>query len=301
MEVKSVKMKDVVVSNDPTLKTGNEKFDNWFSSKGGMVLCSSIFVSGTSGAGKTTLMVNIMNWLSNTSTCMYEREVASKDVCEQTENVKPTHDNARICDKKTHPHFNDFMKELEALKPKVVIVDSLQAIAMEDFEDMSEDDACNLISRTLRTWVADNNAVLFVIGHNTKEGEFAGRNTIMQFMDVHLDLVFDKKSNTRTMSFGKKNRKGPMGTLYYIFGDAGIELFTTDEWEAMSGTRDFKESFAKFVKAYVSTADKKSESYKQFIEVYNKKVKEIKKIDNPNILCAELLNLMLELTNTNRI
>jgi predicted ATP-dependent serine protease len=85
-EIKSLKVKDVEVSNDPTLKTGNEKFDNWFSGKGGMVLRSSIFVSGTSGAGKSTLMINIMNWLSNVTTCMYEREVEAKDIVEQTLN-----------------------------------------------------------------------------------------------------------------------------------------------------------------------------------------------------------------------
>lgn len=299
--IKSLKVKDVEVSNDPTLKTGNEKFDNWFSGKGGMVLRSSIFVSGTSGAGKSTLMINLMNWLSDTITCMYEREVESKDIVEQTSNVRPTHDNAYICDKKSHPHFDKFMKELDILRPKVVIIDSLQAVAMEDFPNMNEDDACNHISQVLRTWTADNNAVLFVIGHNTKEGEFAGRNTIMQFMDVHLDLVYDKKANTRTMSFGKKNRKGPMGTLYYTFGETGMELFTPEEWEAMSENRDFKEKFIKFVNNYIATANKKSESYKKFTELYNKKIKGIKNIEDPSELCTELLSFMLQASDEHSI
>jgi predicted ATP-dependent serine protease len=296
-QIKSIKVKDVVVSNDPTLKTGNEKFDNWFSKRGGMVLRSSIFISGTSGAGKTTLMVNLMNWLTNTVTCMYEREVESKDVCEQTSNIKPTHDNAYMCDKKSHPHFNDFMKELEVLKPKVIIIDSLQAIAMEDFPSMSEDDACNYIIKILRTWTSDNDAVLFLVGHNTKEGEFAGRNTIMQFMDVHMDLVYDKKTNTRTMSFGKKNRKGPMGTLFYTFEESGIELYTPEEWDARANDRNFKEKFMQFVVNYVASSNKKNDICVNFINEYKKGIKNISKIENDSQACENLFALMLNLSD----
>jgi len=296
-QIKSIKVKDVVVSNDPTLKTGNEKFDNWFSNRGGMVLRSAIFVSGTSGAGKTTLMVNLMNWLTNTVTCLYEREVESKDVCEQTSNVKPLHENAYMCDIKTHPHFDEFVKELNILKPKVVIIDSIQAIAMEDFKDMTEENACNHISQVLRQWTRDNDAVLFVIGHNTKEGEFAGRNTIMQFMDAHIDMVFDKKANTRTMSWGKKNRKGPMGTLYYTFEAAGIELYTQEEWDARADDRNFKEKFLQFVNNYVASSNKKNDICINLINDYNKGIKSISKIENDSEVCEKLLNLMLSLSD----
>ena len=80
--IKSLNFNQIKVSNAPTLKTGNEKFDEWFSKKGGMVLRSAVYVSGTSGAGKTTLMVNMMNWLKDVTTCMYEREVEAQDVYE---------------------------------------------------------------------------------------------------------------------------------------------------------------------------------------------------------------------------
>lgn len=295
--VKSLKINEIPVSNEPTLKTGNDKFDTWFSKKGGMVLRSAVYVSGTSGAGKTTLMINIMNWLSNSVTCLYEREVESQDVKEQTSNVIFTHDNANFCDKKTHPHFTDFMKELEVLKPKVVIVDSIQAIAAEDFTELSEEQACNYISQVLREWVRDNNAVLFIIGHNTKEGEFAGRNTIMQFMDAHIDMVYDKKANTRTMSWGKKNRKGPMGTLFYAFGETNIELFTPEEWEARAQNRDFRENFIKFVQNYMATVDTKTEAGTNFIADFKKEIKKINKLTGDNQICEGTLAMMMNLSD----
>ncbi len=295
--VKSLNFNQIKVSNAPTLKTGNEKFDNWFSKKGGMVLRSAVYVSGTSGAGKTTLMVNMMNWLKDVTTCMYEREVEAQDVKEQTSNIVFNHNNAHICDIKTHPHFNEFLKELDTLKPKVVIVDSLQAIAMDDFPEMNEDDACNHIVKILRQWTSDNNAVLFLIGHNTKEGEFAGKNTIMQFMDAHIDMVFDKKANTRTMSWGKKNRKGPMGTLYYTFEESGLELHTTEEWEAKTQERDFRNSFINFVTKYASTVNVNNEAGEKFVAEYNKALKQINKSNDGNEICSNLLNLMMNLSD----
>jgi DNA repair protein RadA/Sms len=294
---KSLNFNQVEVINVPTLKTGNSKFDEWFSKKGGMVLRSAIYVSGTSGAGKITLMVNIMNWLKDATTCMYEREVEAQDVKEQTSNIVFKHNNAHICDIKTHPHFDEFIKELNNLKPKVVIVDSIQAIAMEDFKDMTEENACNHISQVLRQWARDNNAVLFVIGHNTKEGEFAGRNTIMQFMDAHIDMVYDKKANTRTMSWGKKNRKGPMGTLYYTFEEAGLELYTIEEWEARTQERNFRESFIKFVTGYVSSANVNTEAGAKLVEEYNKALKQINKSDDGNKICSDMLTLMMNLSD----
>lgn len=295
--VKSLNFNQIKVSNAPTLKTGNEKFDNWFSKKSGMVLRSAVYVSGTSGAGKTTLMVNMMNWLKDVTTCMYEREVEAQDVKEQTSNIVFKHNNAHICDIKTHPHFNEFLKELDTLKPKVVIVDSLQAIAMDDFPEMNEDDACNHIVKILRQWTSDNNAVLFLIGHNTKEGEFAGKNTIMQFMDAHIDMVFDKKANTRTMSWGKKNRKGPMGTLYYTFEESGLELHTTEEWEAKTQERDFRNSFINFVTKYASTVNVNNEAGEKFVAEYNKALKQINKSNDGNKICSDLLNLMMTLSD----
>lgn len=294
---KSLNFSKIQINEEPALKTGNEKFDKWFSKKGGMVLRSAVYVSGTSGAGKTTLMINLMNWLKDVSTCIYEREVEAQDIKEQTSNVEFLHNNAYVCDIKTHPHFNDFLQELDVIKPKVLIVDSIQAIAMEDFTNMTEEAACNHISQVLRQWVRDNNAVLFVIGHNTKEGEFAGRNTIMQFMDAHIDMVFDKKANTRTMSWGKKNRKGPMGTLYYTFEEKGIELYTLEEWEARTQERNFRESFIKFVTNYVGASNVKTEAGEKLVSEYNKALKVINKSNDGDKICSDILSLMMNLSD----
>jgi predicted ATP-dependent serine protease len=222
-----VKVNQINPTQEPTIKTGQEIFDKWFSRFGGMVIGSAIYVSGTSGAGKSTLMMNIMSWVKEFATCIYSREMTASALKEQVSSLYFS-ENVHMADEESCVNFDEFMKDIEELKPKIIIIDSLQVIAKEDFLEMSESDACYHIIKKLRDYIKKNNAVLFLIGHNTKEGEFAGKNTIIQMMDAHIDMVYDKKTNARTMSWGQKNRKGPMGSIPY-FIDNGKILFENND------------------------------------------------------------------------
>jgi predicted ATP-dependent serine protease len=223
-EIKSLKEEKVSV-----LKTEQEKFDSWFSNYNGLVLGSAVYVSGTSGAGKTTLMLNIMSWLKQYDSCFYSREMRIKDLFNQINGVELT-DKCKIADIDSCENFDKFMQGLELIKPKVIIIDSLQVIAKEDYvytKEKSEDDACYYIIKRLRDFISKNNSILFLIGHNTKEGNFAGNNVIIQMMDAHIDMVYDKKTKLRTMSWGQKNRKGKMGSLNYEIDNSKI-LFNNE-------------------------------------------------------------------------
>jgi len=225
-----LKISDVQHKHEPALKTGQEIFDEWFSSPGGIVLGSAIYVSGTSGAGKTTLMANIMEWLNNEVSCLYSREMRLSPLLKQVPNLVNA-EKAFVADVESCPDFDTFVNEIETIKPKIIIIDSLQVIAKEDYvlkKTKNEEEACYYIIQVLRDYIHKNNAILFLIGHNTKDGNFAGANTIIQMMDAHIDMVFDKKENTRTMSWGVKNRKGKMGSIPYFIEDGKI-LFEKEE------------------------------------------------------------------------
>jgi DNA repair protein RadA/Sms len=305
-EIKSIPFNKIVVSSDPTIKTGVEKFDKWFSKAGGIVIGSAIYVSGTSGAGKTTLMVNLMKWLKNVKTSMYLREMEDRYVKQQTENIVFDHDNAFFVDVKKCPTFEDYMAELDVLKPKVVIIDSLQVIAKEDYDMkniMGEDKACYHIIKTLRKWISENEATLILIGHNTKEGNFAGANTNIQMMDAHIDMVFDKKKNQRTMSWGQKNRKGPMGTLYYVFGENAIEFFSEEEWKFIKEKVNFQENFIIFAQSFKDSLNPKDEAHAKFLAEFNREKKALNKIGEQNNFdfCKAVFEVMMNLSAKNGI
>jgi len=254
-----LKISDVQHKHEPALKTGQEIFDEWFSSSGGIVLGSAIYVSGTSGAGKTTLMANIMEWLKNEISCLYSREMRLSPLLKQVPNLSNAQ-NAFVADIESCPDFETFLTEINVLKPKIIIIDSLQVIAKEDYvvkKIKNEEDACYYIIQVLREYIHKNNAVLFLIGHNTKDGSFAGHNTIIQMIDAHIDMVFDKKENTRTMSWGVKNRKGKMGSIPYFIEDGKI-LF---EQESSESYQEIK-NYDRIVKDMIVFLEEKLETLK---------------------------------------
>lgn len=264
--MKSKSFSDIKVVNEKTIMTGNQLFDKWFSKDGGIVPGSIIFVTGTSGAGKTTLMINLMNWLQNHKSSFYSREMSIGSLKQQVKDYNFKNNNAYFVDDKDCPHINDYFNELDTIKPEIVIVDSLQAIASADFPEMSEEKASVIVRQKLEKWCKANGSTLFLIGHNTKDNEFAGKNTNMQMVDAHMVLEYDKKSESRRIFWGKKNRKGPMGELFYKIDNGAIEFMENKENIFNSKTDvDFTKEFFEFISGYlekVKTSEKNDEIIK---------------------------------------
>lgn len=278
---KAISLKDVVSKKEASILTGIENVDNWLSASKGFVVPSAIFLTGSSGAGKTTLMVYLMSVMKDYRTSLYSREMIKESVKDQTKDISIEHDNAFISDKNSCKNFDEYMNFLDEVKPRVVVIDSLQAIAQEDYSTMSEDAASLMIVSRLRNWIEQNNAVLILIGHVTKDDVFAGRNTIMQYMDVHIEMIYHKKENYRTISFGQKNRKGPMGQLFYKITGRGIEFFTQEEWE-MSSKKEIRilsDVIASVQRNFdlISHTYKKEAWFKDFSKEINKELAKLRK------------------------
>lgn len=262
--MKSKSFGTIEIVNDVTVKTGNRMFDEWFSRDGGIVPGSIVFVTGNSGAGKTTLMLNLMNWLKDHKSSLYSREMSLGAVKQQVQGLEFDNPNASFADHNDCPNVEDYIKELDAVKPSFVIVDSLQAIAEQDYPEIGVEKASVMVRNMIEKWCKANNATLFLIGHNTKDNEFAGKNTNMQMVDAHMVLEYDKKTGIRKIYWGKKNRKGPMGELNYTIENGNIEFYKNTEEVS------FFEDFQVFVTSYLKRFDQGSENFKNFKKEMNK-------------------------------
>ena len=185
----------------------------------------------------------------------------------QTIGMNISHKNAYICDINDCPTVEDYIKELDELKPEIVMVDSLQVIAYEDFPEKSIDVVEFNIIQSLRKWVEKNDAVLIVIGHVTKEGEFRGNNTILQMFDAHMEMKYDKKTNTRIMSWGHKNRKGPLGMIYYEIAKSGVKFYSVEQWERVKNKKSLDGFIDDAIKSYILSLDKKGENFSEFKKI----------------------------------
>lgn len=261
--MKSKSFGTIEIVNETPIKTGNELFDEWFSRDGGIIPGSIIFVTGNSGAGKTTLMLNLMNWLKGYKSSFYSREMSLSSVKQQVAGLDFDNPDATFAEESSCPHIDDYLKELDVVKPSFVIVDSLQAIAEQDYPEMGVEKASIIVRNLLEKWCKANNATLFLIGHNTKDNEFAGKNTNMQMVDAHMVLEYDKKTDLRRIYWGKKNRKGPMGEINYRIQNGNIEFYKNSEGV------DFTEEFMNMVSAYLKKVNSSPDKLKEFKKEVN--------------------------------
>jgi hypothetical protein len=134
-----------------------------------------------------------------------------------------------------------------------------------------------------------------LIGHNTKDGNFAGRNTLIQMMDAHIVMEHDKKEDSRKIYWGQKNRKGPMGMLYYAFGKDEIEFKTEEEWNSKSSQLSYLDLIIKQTENFVDSLDKSNPQVKIFLKEWKKIIKEANKIENDVEYISSLTKLTLSL------
>jgi predicted ATP-dependent serine protease len=263
---------DVQMIETPSVTLGDEKLDNLFSAQGGIEWANLIFLTGTSGAGKTTFCKKIQTLITDHISVFYSREMLSSLVTKQTSRMDIGHRNAYISDSLDFPHFNDFMSMVESRDDvKIIILDSIQRIASDFTSTMSMEAAMRHIYVRLMDWKDKNNGIVILIGQVTKDGDFQGANFLKHDADAHIEMVFDKAKGVRTIET-TKNRMGKLDKLYYEFVDSSetLKFYSSDEYELKGKEFSFDDAINTMIKSYLNTLDKKSDEYKNFL-------KEIKK------------------------
>lgn len=263
---------DVEISTIPTVKIGEEKLDSLFSNEGGIEWANLIFLTGTSGAGKTTLCKKMQSLISEHVSSFYSREMLSSLVKKQTLRLEITHRNAFIADVKEYPHFNDFMKMIEERGDvKILILDSIQRIA-EDFTKtgMSLEAAMRHIYSVLIEWKDRTNGIVILIGQVTKDGDFQGANFLKHDADAHVHMVYDSKKNTRTIET-TKNRMGKLSKLYYEILDSSetLKFYFEKEFELKNKKVIFDDYLTNTVFEYIKNLDKNNSSYHEFMNEWS--------------------------------
>lgn len=263
---------DIQMIETPSVTLGVEILDNLFSSQGGIEWANLIFLTGTSGAGKTTFCKKLQTLITDHISVFYSREMLSSLVKKQTIRMEVGHRNAFIADSTEYPHFDQFMSMIEERGDvKVLILDSIQRIAT-DFtsKGMSLEAAMRHVYVRLMDWKDRNNAIVILIGQVTKDGDFQGANFLKHDADAHIEMIFDKTKSTRTIET-TKNRMGKLDKLYYEFVDSSetIKFLSIDEFESKGKEFSFDKAVDVLIRSYLNTLDKKSDAYKIAVDKVN--------------------------------
>lgn len=267
------KYTELDVTITPGILTGISHLDNLLSVDTGFQ-SAVIFLTGTSGAGKTTLSKVIQKNLISTPSALYERETSRNSVAKQTRRVVIKHDNAMIADETDYKTFSDFMTKIENDDIKFIIIDSLQTAAMDfEAEGMGENEAQLKVLITLMDWKKRTGGTAILIGMVKKDGDFSGVNKIKHLADCHLHLVFDEKKNVRFL-YTTKNRDNSTSKLYYEFVNTEevIVFYTEKEFELKDKKYKFADYLLQMVAGFISGVDKKHPNYKELKAEYNEQL-----------------------------
>lgn len=210
------------------LSTGFDELDRVLG--GGVMLPSSVLIGGEPGIGKSTLMLEMLSFLSTANDVLYvSGEESPSQVKLRGERLGLNLSNISIfCDTR----LEVLEETLEKLSPKIIIVDSLQTLYTSSVASMqgspNQIRTCCLILSNIAKRLGCS---IFFVGHVTKDGSIAGPKIVEHMVDTV--LYFESAENGIRLLRAAKNRFGSVDE---------IGLFEMDE-RGLHGLKDPTEVF----------------------------------------------------------
>ena len=173
---------------------------------GGILLGSVTLLAGQPGIGKSTLLMQICAEVAKKRKVLYiSGEESAGQVKLRAVRLGAASDNLSFA---ASTSGNDIAKTIETAEFDLVIVDSIQTLAMDEISSapgtVSQVTNCgNLIIRAAK---ATDTAVV-IVGHVTKEGTLAGPKVLEHLVDVVLNFEGDRYGGFKTVR-AVKNRFG---------------------------------------------------------------------------------------------
>jgi DNA repair protein RadA/Sms len=204
-------------------KVGIEWFDDAIGGEG-MVPSSVMMLTGTPGAGKTTMLLQLANAITGSGhMCLYNTGEESlyqvKMVAERLglRNGFVVGQDTLVTDLLEHA---DAVKKANPKKQIFILQDSLQTLDDGKWGGATNSMTPVRATEMLTDWAKANYGIVAFIGQVTKGGDFAGKQTILHAVDVRGQLYIDEEKKSET--YGErifevtKNRFGCSGKSYIL-------------------------------------------------------------------------------------
>lgn len=200
-----MRITEVSLEQRPRYHTSIQEFDRLVG--GGIVPGSLTLVGGDPGIGKSTLMMQLASsFAANSHTVLY---ISGEESIEQTTlralRLGINEDNLFIL---SETNFSLIKAQIDAIKPTVLIVDSIQIIYKSEITSAPGSvSQVREVTTEFMHLAKGNNIATFLIGHVTKSGEIAGPKVLEHLVDTVLYFEGDKQHCYRLIRV-VKNRFG---------------------------------------------------------------------------------------------
>jgi len=224
----------------PRLLTGNSEFDRVLG--GGLVPGSAVLIGGSPGAGKSTLLIQILCAMSEQYPALYVTgEESLQQVAMRANRLNLPRESLKVM---AETNVEVIRNAAESLKPKIIVVDSIQVMFREDIESAPGGvsqvrESASLLIR----YAKQTNTVLLLVGHVTKDGSLAGPKVLEHMIDCFIMLEGENDGRFRTLR-SSKNRFGAVNELgVFAMTDKGMKevknpsaIFLQRSEEELSGS-----------------------------------------------------------------
>ena len=173
---------------------------------GGLVTGSVVLLSGEPGIGKSTLLLQISDTLSQGKTVLYVSGEESRDQLSlRAERLKVTGEGLFVL---TETNVEKILTEAKRVCPNVIIVDSVQTLYSDRIA--SAPGSIANVKEVAMAFIAKAKAEgisVILVGHVNKEGGIAGPKVLEHMVDAVLNFEGDRRQSYRIIR-ANKNRYG---------------------------------------------------------------------------------------------
>ena len=222
---KPLKIEEIQLNAEERVPTKNKELDTVLG--GGLVKGSVTLLGGEPGIGKSTLILQISLAISD-KVLYVSGEESQSQIKMRAERIQKNASNCLIL---TETNTQQIFKNIEKVKPQVLVIDSIQTLHTNAI-DASPGSISQIRETTaeLIKFAKETGTPVLLIGHINKEGQIAGPKILEHMVDVVLQFEGDRNHTYRILR-SQKNRFGSTAELgiYEMLSDGLREVSNPSE------------------------------------------------------------------------
>ena len=201
---KVMSLDEITEDVEKRISTGIKEFDRVLG--GGIVKGSLVLLSGDPGIGKSTILLQVCEYLGKSKKILYvSGEESANQIKMRANRLGVTTDSLYIL---PQTDAGIIVEAIKTEKPDIVIIDSIQTMVCEEISSSAGSvtqvrECTNMFMHTAKGL----GIPIFIVGHVNKDGAIAGPKVLEHIVDTVLYFEGEKNYSYRMLR-GAKNRFG---------------------------------------------------------------------------------------------
>ena len=227
-----VHISEISTTDEIRYQTGSKELDRVMG--GGIVKGSLILLGGDPGIGKSTILLQICEYLGRSLKILYvSGEESKRQLKLRADRLGVNSDNLYIL---TQTDVELVCETIRQDKPDIVMIDSIQTMSLSELNSSPGSvtqvrESTNFFMRTAKSL----DIPMIIVGHVNKEGSIAGPKVLEHVVDAILHFEGDRQMSYRILR-AVKNRYGSTNEIgVFEMTDTGLQEVDNPSLMLISG------------------------------------------------------------------